>query len=136
MEALCAAGVAAQAEAAGALLATQQLGSLWKSRGLKARQVVWRQAAISMLPAAHAGCNPPTPRAVCVCVAAQAHSADLALALGKREIKFLVVTEDFGLVWRGSKFKLPTFALCTGGLVGSWHIFAWRAVARRGGGVE
>lgn len=71
----------------------------------------------------------------------QAHNEELAELLAGREMKFMVATEDFGLVWRGMKSKLPTFALCTGagGWVGgckSWDVGAEGTVqqARCNGG--
>ena len=53
------------------------------------------------------------------CIGVQAHNEELVEALAKRDLKFIVATEDFGLVWRGNKWKLPTFALCTGEGLGS-----------------
>lgn len=41
------------------------------------------------------------------------HGADLAAQFGQRELQLVVETEDFGMIWRNSGFKLPAFALCT-----------------------
>jgi hypothetical protein len=60
---------------------------------------------------------------------AQAHNEELVEALGKRELRFMVATEDFGLVWRGNNWKLPTFALCTGGVGWACRPAGWLAVA-------
>jgi protein glucosyltransferase len=45
--------------------------------------------------------------------AVEAHGADLARRLRRRELRLVFVTEDFGMVWRGAASKLPAFALCT-----------------------
>lgn len=39
------------------------------------------------------------------------HSTSLGTALGRRPLRFVVVTEDFGIVWRGQNWRLPAFAL-------------------------
>ena len=41
------------------------------------------------------------------------HGAALAEIFKRKEIKFVVVTEDFGINWAGSDSKLPAFTLCT-----------------------
>lgn len=45
--------------------------------------------------------------------ALSAHGPALAKALGRKDLRFVVETEDFGMVWRGLGFKLPPFAMCT-----------------------
>lgn len=53
--------------------------------------------------------------------AVAAHSRELgALLAGRPPLRFVVETEDFGVVWRGAKWKLPAFAMCTGALPGGW----------------
>lgn len=57
--------------------------------------------------------------------AVEAHNAELAALLreqgGGRELRLIVETEDFGVTWRAAKWKLPAFAMCTGGLLGDGH---------------
>lgn len=43
----------------------------------------------------------------------KAHEPELRAVLKGKEIKFVIGTEDFGMVWRGQNAKLPGFALCT-----------------------
>eukprot|EP00887_Chlorella_sp_A99_P000462 scaffold17.g462.t1 len=45
--------------------------------------------------------------------AVEEHGAALGAALDRRALRFVVGTEDFGIVWRGAKWRLPAFALCT-----------------------
>ena len=45
--------------------------------------------------------------------AVEKHGKDLAEQFKGKEIKFAVATEDFGLVFRSSRYKLTTFALST-----------------------
>jgi len=47
--------------------------------------------------------------------AVEKHGKDLAEQFQGKEIKFAVATEDFGLVFRSSRYKLTTFALSTDG---------------------
>lgn len=51
--------------------------------------------------------------------AVEAHNAELAALLrdkgGGLELRLIVETEDFGVTWRSQKWKLPAFAMCTGG---------------------
>lgn len=46
------------------------------------------------------------------------HNAEVAALLrergGGKELRLIVETEDFGVTWRASKWKLPAFAMCTG----------------------
>ena len=42
------------------------------------------------------------------------HGAALAPLLAGRQLRLMVETEDFGVTWRNSKWKLPAFAMCTG----------------------
>jgi len=57
--------------------------------------------------------------------AVEEHNAELAALLrergGGRELRLIVETEDFGVTWRAAKWKLPAFAMCTGGLLGGGH---------------
>jgi hypothetical protein len=46
--------------------------------------------------------------------AVQRYNVELAALLGDRALRFVVETEDFGIVWRGQHWKLPAFAMCTG----------------------
>ena len=46
--------------------------------------------------------------------AVRAHNAELAALLGPRQLRLIVETEDFGVVWRGARWRLPAFAMCTG----------------------
>lgn len=40
-------------------------------------------------------------------------SDDLAVALDRRELRFVFETEDFGIIWTGAKSKLPAFSMST-----------------------
>ena len=50
---------------------------------------------------------PPLERAI------EQHGAALAVKFDFKDIKFVVGTEDFGMTWRNSHYKLPAFSLCT-----------------------
>ena len=41
------------------------------------------------------------------------HGAELAAALGRKTLKLVIETEDFGVTWMGKKSKLPAFAFVT-----------------------
>ena len=74
------------------------------------------------------------------------HSAELAALLGQRQLRFIVETEDFGVVLRAERWKLPAFAMCTGGcrreLAGAWvfsllaRILLNRIPCTSGGGIH
>ena len=61
--------------------------------------------------------------------AVAAHNAELATLLRERgggaELRLIVETEDFGVTWRGSKWKLPAFAMCTGAPLGGRQKQIW-----------
>lgn len=46
-------------------------------------------------------------------LAMEQHGAELAEKFGRKDLKFVVGTEDFGMTWRNAGYKLPAFSLCT-----------------------
>ena len=45
--------------------------------------------------------------------AVEVHGGELGEALNHRPLRLVMGTEDFGMVWRGMQWRLPSFSMCT-----------------------